>query len=135
MVISTPSFVCPNDNNGGKLSKFTVDDTKYGNGALKGYAKIGMLTADEIAFAGGVYGKDNINYYLNKNASAEFWWTISPSNYWGYARVWYVAKNGNLAYDGYVHSNNIAVRPSITLSSKVKWSEGVGTASSPYRIS
>ena len=130
-----PTLKCPNDNNGGKLSKFTVDDTKYGNGALKGYAKIGMLTADEIAFAGGVYGKDNINYYLNKNASAEFWWTISPSNYWGYARVWYVAKNGNLAYDGYVHSNNIAVRPSITLSSKVKWSEGVGTASSPYRIS
>ena len=134
MVVSTPSFVCSNDNNGGKLSKFTVNDTKYGNGALRGYAKIGMLTADEIAFAGGAYGENNTNYYLYKNASAEFWWTISPSNYFGFARVWYASKNGNLAYDGYVQSNNVAARPSITLSSKVKWSEGVGTASSPYRI-
>ena len=44
-----PSLICPNDNNGGKLSKFTVNDTIKGNGALKNYTKIGLLTADEIA--------------------------------------------------------------------------------------
>ena len=31
-----PSLICPNDNNGGKLSKFAVSDTEYGNGALSG---------------------------------------------------------------------------------------------------
>ena len=40
------SLICLNDNNGGKLSKFTVSDTVYGNGALKNYAMIGLLTAD-----------------------------------------------------------------------------------------
>ena len=49
-----PSLICPNDNNRGKLSKFTVSDTTYGNGALKNYAKIGLLTDDEIAFAGSI---------------------------------------------------------------------------------
>ena len=51
---ASPSLICPNDNNGGKLSKFTVDDTTNGNGNLT--YKIGLLTADEIAFAGSIYG-------------------------------------------------------------------------------
>ena len=41
-----PSLICPKDNNGGKLSKFTVDDTVYGNGDLD--YKIGLLTVDEM---------------------------------------------------------------------------------------
>lgn len=45
-----PSLICPNDNDGGKLSKFTVDDTKNGNGKLD--YKIGLLTVDEIVLAG-----------------------------------------------------------------------------------
>ena len=39
-----PTLICPNDNNGGKLSKFTVKDTTNGNGNLT--YKIGLLTAD-----------------------------------------------------------------------------------------
>ena len=45
--IKSPSLICPNDNNGGKLSKFTVSDTVYGNGSLSGYAKVGLLTAND----------------------------------------------------------------------------------------
>ncbi|MDO4341262.1 MAG: hypothetical protein Q4C44_00770 [bacterium] len=137
IVIAAPSLVCPNDNNGGKLSKFTVNDTKYGNGALNGYAKIGLLTADELAFAGSMYGKNNTTFYLYQNSSAEFWWTISPGDFWSCSRLWYVSKNGNLAYDGYVapSSPNVAVRPSISLLSKVKITSGSGTSSSPYKIS
>ena len=63
-----PSLICENDSAGGKLSKFTVNDTNYGNGALSGYAKIGILTADEVALAGGAYETANNTYYLNKNS-------------------------------------------------------------------
>ena len=31
---ASPSLICPNDNNGGKLSKFTISDTVNGNGNL-----------------------------------------------------------------------------------------------------
>ena len=36
--------------------------------------KIFPLTADEIAFAGGKVNLDNSNYYLNKNATSEYYW-------------------------------------------------------------
>ena len=52
-LLSSPSLICPNDNNGGKLSKFTVSDTTKGNGNLT--YKIGLLTADELAYAGLTY--------------------------------------------------------------------------------
>ena len=52
-----PSLICPNDNNGGKLSKFTVSDTTNGNGNLT--YKIGLLTADEVEFVGGMFNSYN----------------------------------------------------------------------------
>ena len=55
---ANPSLICPNDNNGGKLSKFTVSDTTNGNGKLT--YKVGLLTADEIVFA-GMSGTDIYN--------------------------------------------------------------------------
>ena len=66
MVISTPSFVCPNDNNGGKLSKFTVDDTKYGNGALKGYAKISTRQPNQDGYKELLQKLDAIEQAISK---------------------------------------------------------------------
>ena len=93
-----PSLICPNDNNGGKLSKFTVSDTTYGNGALSGYAKVGLLTADEIAFAGGAYNTSNSTYYIKGNTNSSRWWALSPVVFDGnYAGVWGVSGiNGGL---------------------------------------
>ena len=59
----SPSLICPNDNLGGKLSKYTVSDKINGNGDLD--KKIGLLTADEVVYAGGV--NVNFSYYLLKN--------------------------------------------------------------------
>ena len=129
-----PSLICPNDNNGGKLSKFTVSDTTNGNGALSGYAKVGLLTADEIALAGGAYGKTNTTYYIKGNSNAGFWWALSPFGFFGNdASVWVVdGFNGRL--DG-VHVNGInGVRPSLSLVSNIKISSGTGTATNPYKI-
>ena len=128
-----PSLICPNDNNGGKLSKFTVSDTTNGNGALSGYAKIGLLTADEVAFAGGAYGIANASYYLKQNTNSS-WWALSPFNYSGDGTaIWEVnGYNGMIDIDAVTVTNNI--RPSLSLSSGVKISSGNGSATSPYKI-
>ena len=129
-----PSLICPNDNNGGKLSKFTVSDTTNGNGALSGYAKVGLLTADELALAGYAGGLENTTTYLQENATNAYWWSLSP-NYFvdSYASVWEV-DGSNGSFDIYGSANYAyAVRPSISLKSTTNVS-GDGTSSSPYKI-
>ena len=67
-----PSLVCPNAGSDNKLSKFTASDTTRGNGKLKSgnkEYKIGLLTVDEAAFAGGRYyasdgSSNNTTFYL-----------------------------------------------------------------------
>ena len=129
-----PSLICPKDNNGGKLSKFTVSDTEYGNGALSGYAKVGLLTADEIAFAGGISGTSNSTYYIKGNTNSSFWWALSPYGFLGFGTVvWVVGgSNGSLVYDNVYIDHG--VRPSLSLQSGVKISSGVGSATNPYKI-
>ena len=129
-----PSLICPNDNNGGKLSKFTVNDTTYGNGALSSYAKVGLLTADEIAFAGGAYDKTNSSYYIKGNTNSSWWWALSPLDFNGFhANVWGVGcYNGDLGAVGVLVS--YGVRPSLSLQSGVKISSGNGSATNPYKI-
>ena len=129
-----PSLICPNDNNGGKLSKFTVSDTTYGNGALSGYAKVGLLTADEITFAGGAYSTLNSTYYLKGNTNTSYWWALSPGGFYGgSAGVWGVSGGGSDLDSGYVF-NNFGGRPSLSLQSGVKISSGNGSATNPYKI-
>ena len=132
----TPSLICPNDENGGKLSKFTVNDTKYGNGALKNYAKIGLLTADEVAFAGEMDVKPNLTTYLFENITT-FWWTLSPS--WLDPRdavyVQAVARNTKSSRIGEIDlSNRAALRPALSLKSDIKIASGNGTATNPYKV-
>ena len=131
-----PSLICPNDNNGGKLSKFTVSDTTNGNGALGGYAKVGLLTADEIAFAGGAYNTSNSTYYIKGNTNSSYWWALSPNVFYGdHAFVWVVNGDGSdLGSVGSVNSD-YGVRPSLSLQSGVKISSsGIGSATNPYKI-
>ena len=130
-----PSLVCPNDNNGGKLSKFTVSDTVYGNGALNGYAKIGLLTADEIAFAGGVYDTTNTTYYLKSNTSDSKWWlALTPSRFSnrGFSTLFGGGLTGNIVLIN-VSSPIAAVRPSLSLVFSTKVT-GTGTATDPYKV-
>ena len=127
---ASPSLVCPNDNNGGKLSKFTVDDTANGNGNLT--YKIGLLTADEIAFAGSIYGTHNCSTYLQENTGAYMWWSLSPCNFDGSgAYVWDVGL-GSLERN--FVSNGNGLRPSISLISSTTISRGTGTSEDPYVV-
>src|SRR5574344_279356 len=76
-----PSLICPNDNNGGKLSKFTVSDTTNGNGTL--IYKMGLLTADELVLSGypkwSYYNASDLTYYLNQNANGAWYLALSPT--------------------------------------------------------
>ncbi len=129
-----PSLICPNDNNGGKLSKFTVSDTTYGNGALSGYAKVGLLTADEIAFAGGAYATSNSTYYLHGNTNSTRWWALSPRVFdGGNAFVWGVRGDVS-SLVGVGVGGSYSVLPSLSLQSGVKISAGDGTATNPYKV-
>ena len=130
-----PSLICPNDNNAGKLSKFTVSDTEYGNGALNGYAKVGLLTADEISFA-GAGGTPNSTYYIKGNTNSSYWWALSPAGFFdGEIFVWY-ADNDDDTLGVISNDGDTGVRPSLSLVANIKISSGTGTgtATNPYKI-
>ena len=118
--------------------KFTVD-TSTGNGKLK--YPIALMTADEISFAGGLYGTNAPTWYYKNSANGSstgstWWWLLSPYRWNGsYAYVFFVLGSslpGRLNND-YV-SNAYGVRPSVSLKSCVKTSGGDGSASTPYTI-
>ena len=124
-----PTLKCPNDNNGGKLSKFTVDDTTNGNGNLT--YKIGLLTADEIAFAGSIAYTYNRSTYLQENTGTTWWWSLSPYGFvGGRAVVWGVGS-------GYLNRNYVSylngLRPAISLVSSTNVT-GNGTSDNPYVV-
>ncbi len=124
-----PTLKCPNDNNGGKLSKFTVDDTKNGNGNLT--YKIGLLTADEIAFAGSIAYTYNRSTYLQENTGTTWWWSLSPNYFIGSgAHVWRV-DSGDLSVGNV--SGDSGLRPVISLISSTNVT-GDGTSENPYVV-
>ena len=107
----------------GKLSKIT--------------SKIGLITADELAFAGyaagTTAGTGNTTTYLQENATDTYWWSLSPGNFYGNsARVWIVGGSSGVFGHRSV-GNTSAVRPSISLKSTTNVT-GNGTSSSPFVV-
>ena len=104
------------------------------NGELsKITSKVGLITADELAFAGYVFGLKNTTTYLQENATDTWWWSLSPFYFYdGDACVWDVYDGGVLG-DSFV-SRADGVRPSISLKSTTNVT-GNGTSDTPYIIS
>ena len=125
-----PSLICPNDKNGGKLSKFTVDDTTNGNGNLT--YKIGLLTADEIAFAGSIIFVYNRFTYLQENAGNNWWLSLSPYYFDDDLASVFIVGDGRLSssYGGRFYG----LRPAISLISSTTISGGIGTSEDPYVV-
>ena len=93
---------------------------------------VGLITADEVALAGGVYGTNNTSYYLYNN---QYYWTMSPyyfNSTGSYAVVFYVYSSGGFS-NNHVHGAS-GVRPVINLSADVTIS-GSGTSTDPYLVS
>lgn len=114
-----PSFDCNTDGNG------------------KGYvnASVGLITYDELVFAGAVLGRSNANtsYYLYNGG--ELAWTMSPSGIGAdsqQAQVWRIDDLGNIN-SGDVDLNRV-FRPVINLRADVKKIEGNGLKETPIVI-
>ncbi len=137
----TPSFDCTNT-----ADLFTVASSSQGNNALD--YPIGLISADEVAFAGSeamddssitVGGSGNDKYYLY---TGQKYWTMSPSLINGETTYNFsVDKNGLL--NGRRSSSSLeysqvnmtlGVRPVINLSSDVTIT-GSGTSTAPYIVS
>jgi hypothetical protein len=140
---ASPSLKCGDEIDDNKISKFTASDTEYGNGKLRGVNgvgdkeyKIGLLTADEVAYAGAIYNVYNYTYYLYKNSNSTYWWTLSPDSRRTYLYVWNVGgNNGGLSPSAVIYaSDSLGVRPSISLVSTAKITSGDGTSTNPYVI-
>ncbi len=93
--------------------------------------KVGLITADEVEFAGGK-GENNTSYYLHNGQN---YWTMSPGWWSGLsASVFRVNSNGYLANSNL--SNNVyGVRPVINLKADTQFqSGGNGTQNNPYVV-
>ena len=124
----SPQLKCPTASD-----KFTSRKSSIGNKALT--YPVGLITADEVAMAGGVYGSRNTNssYYLYTN---QYYWSGSPSYFRsGLSRAdeFLVYSSGDLGDSTYVNTA-YGARPVVSLSSKAKLS-GNGTYSKPYTVS
>ena len=129
----TPSYDCA-----ATEDKFTAD-TSTGNGKLT--YPIALMTADEVSFAGGLWGTNAQTWYYYNSAKGsstgeQWWWLLSPY-FWdgssaGVFNVYGSSRPGYLNNDGV--SNTYGVRPSVSLKSCVKTSGGDGSASAPYTI-
>ena len=101
-----PQFLCPNP----MRDLFTVTNNK-GNKAST--YKVGLITADEVAYAGGVYYNDS-NYYLRIGVH---YWTMSPTLF---QPVNSFTGNYRVGFSGFfdytlVSSDDVSVRPVINL--------------------
>ena len=105
------------------------------NGELsKINSKVGLIIADELAYAGYAFGLENTTTYLQENATSDYWWSLSPNSFdGGYASVWDVFGSDGIFGSDYVRSS-FGVRPSTSLISLTTISGGFGTSEEPYII-
>ena len=121
----SPILTCPTASD-----KFTANASN-GNGALT--YPVGLITADEVAMAGGVYGSSNINrsYYLYTN---QYYWSGSP---YFFERSRSIAFEFQVDSSGTLNTGNVdltyGARPVVSLSSEAKLS-GDGTWNNPYVV-
>ena len=120
----TPTLKCGNSSD-----LYTVNGSNKGNKVLSN--PIGLITADEVAMAGGVSGQTNQSYYLY---TGEFYWTMSPAYFnAGCARVFGVDSAGYLFGNRSV-AYAYGIRPVINIASDITIKSGNGTSSTPYEI-
>ena len=110
-----------------RVDKFTVG-MDNGNGKLT--YPVGMITAEEMTFAGGALMQTNTSYYLYNGADN---WSFSP--YYFYR--WY-AGGISLNSSGYFGNNyvtwSLGARPVISLKQGTILSSGSGTSTDPFIV-
>ena len=114
-------------------NKYTPDFKCIADGNGKGIvnASVGLLSYDEVVYAGGYYNQSNSNYYLNNPAIV--WWTMSPVGFSGSnSFVWGVGTTGYFNYGIVTSSNRLRAVLNLTADTLAT---GSGTSSDPFVIS
>ena len=118
----SPVLTCTNKND-----RFTVNDTTLGNGALT--YPVGLITADEVAMGGEVYGINNNSYYLY---TGNYYWTMSPSFFSNdYALEWSVSIDAGVG--DYIVFITVGIRPVLSLKPDISVT-GSGTQTDPFIV-
>ena len=115
-----PMFKC-NDND-----LFTTKESTNGNRALQ--YSIGIITVDEVSYAGTTWFLANDKYYLYTN---EYYWTMSPLQFLNAASMYIVGSTGDI--NGNSANSPKCVRPVINLRADLNLS-GSGTSTDPYVV-
>jgi hypothetical protein len=117
-----PSLLCNRLND-----KFTVN-LGTGNGDLK--YPVGLITGDEIGYAGGVIWSTNDSYYLY---TGQYYWSGSPSifNYWN-ALEFLLNSSGVFGYLDVTYS--FGLRPMVSLNPGTEIIQGDGSSDNPYLV-
>ena len=119
----TPSLKCAQDN----------DKFKVANASAKLDYPVALITADEMAMAGGVFATSNTNYYLY---NGQYQWSLSPSGFYSIyssVDVWRVHPSGSFV-PGRIVANSFGVRPVINLKSDTLITKGDGSSLNPFVV-
>ena len=111
-----------------KAPTLTCPETKADFGGSYNM-KVGLITADEVSLAGGVFNVNNPNYYLN---NGEHYYTMTPLEYYNY-QAYLVSVNPSGAIVPATPTSMLGVRPVIVLNKDITVS-GEGTIGNPYTI-
>lgn len=137
-IYSSPTLTCPADAKGGKAGSYTATDIVNGNGKLRGndgYGskpyKIGLLSADEVAFAGLTTSSANTSTFLGYSAEGDTYWTMSSAGNGSPYEVFFVKDGTSIDYD--ILTERHYIRPVIALLSSTKVT-GSGTKTDPFVV-
>ena len=121
----------------------TAEDAFSGsNESAKLTYPIGLMTADEVSYAGGKFYSENTStwYFLNStegsSAGNTAWWLMSPDIWYNsnsYAFFIYGQSNNGQFNTGSV-GNTFAIRPVISLKGNLIWKSGDGSSANPYEV-
>ncbi len=126
--------------NASNLDKFTGKNiSNIGNKQLT--YPIALMSVDEVAYAGGIWGSrsEKTYYYLNSKGASitnnKTWWTMSPSIFNGTDIVIFdVEIENEPSVIGHTRGKILeAIRPVLSLKSCVEIS-GDGTVKEPYEV-
>ena len=117
----SPDYICPVASD-----KFTTTTAK-GNGKLS--YPVGLISADEITFAGLPAGKTNNSFYLY---TGDYYWAGSPIGFGGSISREFSVDGGGILNDNYV-DYGFGVRGVVSLSSESKLL-GSGTYNDVYTV-
>ena len=123
-----PTLKCSQVND--RFTKETIVSGATGNGALT--YPIGLISADEVAYAGGSTDSANVSYYLN---IGNLYWTMSPVYHViDTTDVYLIHDDGTIA-GGEIAPASLpkAIRPVISISGTAL-NSGNGTKDNPFKI-